>query len=313
MAQKVVQYQAALQLAQGAPQLYNMPVLHRQMLEVLGIPNYQKLVPMEDDMKPRDPVTENQNILKGKPVKAFLYQDHQAHIAVHMSAMQDPKVQAVLQQAMGSNPQALMALQATVGAHISEHLGYEYRKQIEQTMGMNIPTYGEDESDNQVTIPEAMEVQISQLAAQASQQLTGQHQQEAQAQANQAKQQDPLIQMQQQELQLKAQDLQRKVAKDQSDAQLEAMKIQVDRERIGAQQQSTGAQINAKLQDTQASIKAKQDEMAAKLGVDVALKEGERTHQKQQTNQQHDHAKFLAERQHQQAERQAQRQTKEPK
>jgi hypothetical protein len=308
MAQKVVQYQAALQLAQGAPQLYNLPVLHRQMLEVLGIPNYQKLVPMEDDMKPRDPVTENQNILKGKPVKAFLYQDHQAHIAVHMSAMQDPKVQAVLQQAMGSNPQALMALQATMGAHISEHLGYEYRKQIEQAMGMDIPNYGEDDTDNQVTIPEDMEVQISKLAAQASQQLTGQHQQEAQAQANQAKQQDPLIQMQQQELQLKAQDLQRKVAKDQSDAQLEAMKIQVDRERIGAQQQVAGAQISSKMQDTQASLKAKQDEMAAKLGVDVALKEGERSHQKQQTNQQHDHAKFLAERQHQQAERLAQRQ-----
>ena len=308
MAQKVVQYQAALQLAQGAPQLYNLPVLHRQMLEVLGIPNYQKLVPMEDDMKPRDPVTENQNILKGKPVKAFLYQDHQAHIAVHMSAMQDPKVQAVLQQAMGSNPQALATLQATMAAHVSEHLGYEYRKQIEQAMGMNIPTYGEDDTDNQVTIPDSMEVQISKLAAQASQQLLQQNQQQAQQQQNQQQQQDPLIQMQQQELQLKAQDLQRKVAKDQSDAQLEAMKIQVDRERIGAQQQSTGAQISSKMQDTQAQLRAKQDELAAKLGVDVAMKEGERSHQKQQTNQQHDHAKFLAERQHQQAERQAQRQ-----
>lgn len=297
MAQKVVQYQAALQLAQGAPQLYNMPVLHRQMLEVLGIPNYQKLVPMEDDMKPRDPVTENQNILKNKPVKAFLYQDHQAHIAVHMSAMQDPKVQMVIQQSMGQNPQALAALQAAMSAHINEHLGYEYRKQIEQTMGMDIPNYGEDDTDNQVTIPEAMEVQISKLAAQASQQLLQQNQQEAQAQQNQQKAQDPLIQMQQQELQLKAQDLQRKVAKDQSDAQLEAMKIQVDRERIGAQQQSTGAQISAKMQDTQAQLRAKQDQMAAKLGVDVALKESERTHQKQQTNQQHDHARFLAERQ----------------
>jgi hypothetical protein len=295
MAQKVVQYQAALQLAQGAPQLYNMPVLHRQMLEVLGIPNYQKLVPMEDDMKPRDPVTENQNILKGKPVKAFLYQDHQAHIAVHMSAMQDPKVQMVIQQSMGQNPQALAALQAAMSAHINEHLGYEYRKQIEQTMGMDIPNYGEDDTDNQVTIPEAMEVQISKLAAQASQQLLQQNQQEAQAQQNQQKAQDPLIQMQQQELQLKAQDLQRKVAKDQSDAQLEAMKIQVDRERIGAQQQSTGAQLQAK-----------QNEFRSKLDVDVALKESERAHQKQQTNQEHNHARFLAERQAQMAERQAQ-------
>jgi hypothetical protein len=173
-------------------------------------------------------------------------------------------------------------------------------------MGMDIPNYGEDDTDNQVTIPEGMEVQISKLAAQASQQLLQQNQQQAQAQQNQQKAQDPLIQMQQQELQLKAQDLQRKVAKDQSDAQLEAMKIQVDRERIGAQQQSTGAQISAKMQDTQAQLRAKQDEMAAKLGVDVALKESERTHQKQQTNQQHDHARFLAERQAQMAERQAQ-------
>jgi glutamine amidotransferase PdxT len=227
-----------------------------------------------------------------------------------MSAMQDPKVQMVIQQSMGQNPQALAALQAAMSAHINEHLGYEYRKQIEQTMGMDIPNYGEDDTDNQVTIPEAMEVQISKLAAQASQQLLQQNQQEAQAQQNQQKAQDPLIQMQQQELQLKAQDLQRKVAKDQSDAQLEAMKIQVDRERIGAQQQSTGAQISAKMQDTQAQLRAKQDEMAAKLGVDVALKESEHAHHKQQTNQQHDHARFLAERQAQMAERQAQKQPK---
>ena len=306
MAQRVVQYQAALQLAQGAPNLYNMPVLHRQMLEVLGIPNYQKLVPMEDDMKPRDPVTENQNILKNKPVKAFLYQDHQAHIAVHMSAMQDPKVQMVLQQAFGANPQALAALQATMAAHINEHLGYEYRKQIEQTMGMNIPSYGEDDTDNQVTIPEAMEVQISQLAAQASQQLTGQHQQEAQAQANQAKQQDPLIQMQQQEIQLKQGDLQRKVAKDQTDAQLEMAKLQLEREKLNAQQEQAGANIGLKMQTTQQTLAADKDKVAAKLGVDVAMKEGERAHQKHQTNQQHGHATRLAQLQQQERAQQAQ-------
>ena len=306
MAQRVVQYQAALQLAQGAPNLYNMPVLHRQMLEVLGIPNYQKLVPMEDDMKPRDPVTENQNILKNKPVKAFLYQDHQAHIAVHMAAMQDPKVQMVLQQAFGANPQALAALQATMAAHINEHLGYEYRKQIEQTMGMNIPSYGEDDTDNQVTIPEAMEVQISQLAAQASQQLTGQHQQEAQAQANQAKQQDPLIQMQQQEIQLKQGDLQRKVAKDQTDAQLEMAKLQLEREKLNAQQEQAGANIGLKMQTTQQTLAADKDKVAAKLGVDVAMKEGERAHQKHQTNQQHGHATRLAQLQQQERAQQAQ-------
>jgi hypothetical protein len=313
MAQRVVQYQAALQLAQGAPNLYNMPVLHRQMLEVLGIPNYQKLVPMEDDMKPRDPVTENQNILKNKPVKAFLYQDHQAHIAVHMSAMQDPKVQMVLQQAFGANPQALAALQATMAAHINEHLGYEYRKQIEQTMGMNIPSYGEDDTDNQVTIPEAMEVQISQLAAQASQQLTGQHQQEAQAQANQAKQQDPLIQMQQQEIQLKQGDLQRKVAKDQTDAQLEMAKLQLEREKLNAQQEQAGANIGLKMQTTQQTLAADKDKVAAKLGVDVAMKEGERAHQKHQTNQQHGHATRLAQLQQQERAQQPEKQVKNDK
>jgi len=330
MAQKVVQYQAALQLAQGAPQLYNLPELHRQMLEVLGIPNYQKLVPMEDDMKPRDPITENQNVLKGKPVKAFLYQDHQAHIAVHTAAMQDPKIQAVLQQSLAANPQAAQTMQAAMSAHINEHLGFEYRKQLEQAMGVDIPTYGDDDSDNQVTIPDDMEVQISQMAAQAAQQLLQQNQQEAQQQQNQQTQQDPLVQMQQQELQIKAQDLQRKIAKDQSDAQLEAMKIQVERERIGSQQEAAGATMMAKLQmerhridsqqeadgaklaariqETQAQINGKKDELSAKLGVDVAMKESDREHQRRQNtaSQQHErykdetsqsHAKFLAERQ----------------
>lgn len=306
MAQRVVQYQAALALAQQSPQLYNMPVLHRQMLEVLGIPNYQKLVPMNDDMKPRDPITENQNILKGKPVKAFLYQDHQAHITVHMSAMQSPEIQQVLQQSMGQNPQALQALQAAMAAHINEHLGYEYRKQIEQMMGQNIPSYGDDDEDNQITIPEEMEVQISKMAAQASQKLLQQGQQRAAQQDAQQKAQDPLIQMQQQELQLKAQDLQRKAAKDQSDAQIEMLKIQVDRERITGQQEAAGANLAAKMQDTDKQLTAKQNELAAKLGVDVALKEGERVHQKHQTNQQHDHQHKLAAMQAAQAERQAQ-------
>lgn len=239
MAQRVVQYQAALQLAQQAPQLYDLPTLHRQMLEVLGIPNYQQLVPMSDDMKPRDPITENQNILKGKPVKAFLYQDHQAHITVHMSAMQDPKVQSVIQMSMGANPQAMLALQAAMSAHINEHLGYEYRKQLEQTMGNTLPNYGKDDEDNQVTIPEDLEVHISQMAAQASQQLLQKNQQEAQAQANAQKQQDPLVQMQQQEIQIKQQEvqikqqeIQRKAAKDQLDAQIEASKLELEQQRV---------------------------------------------------------------------------------
>jgi hypothetical protein len=232
MAQKVVQYQAALQLAQTAPQIYDLPQLHRQMLDVLGIKNYQKLVPMEDDMKPRDPVTENMNILRNKPVKAFIYQDHQAHIAVHMSAMQDPKVQAIV----GMNPQMAQALQATMMAHIYEHLGMEYRKQIEQTMGQTLPPYNEEQDEIEMS-PE-MEVKVSQMAAQASQQLLQQNMQQAQQQKAQQQAQDPLIQMQQQELQIKGQDLQRKVQKDMTDAQLKQEQIQTERMRIAVQKQS---------------------------------------------------------------------------
>ena len=208
MSQKVVQYQAALQLAQTAPQLYDLPKLHRQMLDVLGIKNYQKLVPVEEDKKPQDPVTENQQILMSKPVKAFYYQDHQAHIQVHMSAMQDPKILQLMQ----NNPMA-QQIQAAAMAHINEHIGYEYKKQIEMRMGMEIPRSAEEEDQG---IPEGMEVQISQMAAQAAQQLLQQNQQEAAAQQAAQQAQDPLIQMQQQEIQLKQQDLQLKQQKQQN-------------------------------------------------------------------------------------------------
>lgn len=303
MAQRVVQYQAALQLAQGAPQLYNLPVLHRQMLEVLGIPNYQKLVPTNEDMKPRDPITENQNILKNRPVKAFLYQDHQAHISVHMAAMQDPKVLAVLQQSMGQNPQMLAALQAAMSAHIGEHLGYEYRKQLEQSMGTSLPSYGEDDEDNQVSIPEELEIQISQLAARASQQLLQQNQQEAQNQQAQQKQQDPLIQMQQQELQIKQQDLQRKAHKDQADYDIEVKKIALEREKASLGQEKAGAQIGLQQQLTTQKLQADKDKVAAKMGVDVALKTAEHQHQRSQQDGTHSHAQKLAEMQQRVAQR----------
>jgi len=163
MSQKVVQYQAALQLAQSAPQLYDLAQLHRQMLDVLGIKNAQKLIKLEGDKKPEDPVTENQNVLSMKPIKAFYYQDHQAHIAVHMSAMQDPKIM----QLVGQSPQA-QQIGAAMQAHIAEHLGFEYKKQMEQMMGMEIPT---EYAENEEEIPRELEVRISQMAAQAGQQL----------------------------------------------------------------------------------------------------------------------------------------------
>ena len=230
MAQKIVQYQAVLQLAQAAPQIYNMPLLHRQMLDVLGIKNAEKLVPMDEDQKPTDPVTENQNVLMGKPVKAFLYQDHQAHITVHMSAMQDPKIQALMQ----NNPSAPQLMQAML-AHINEHLGFEYRKQIEQQMGMSLPPQ-KDEAGEEINMDPRVEAQLAPMLAQAAQQLLQKNQQEVQQQKAQQQAQDPLVQMQMQELQIKAQEQQRKAAKDQADNALRQQQLQIERERVMAQQ-----------------------------------------------------------------------------
>jgi hypothetical protein len=222
MAQKIVQYQAALQLAQSAPQLYNMPLLHRQMLDVLGIKNAQKLLPLPEDQQPTDPVTENQNILMMKPVKAFAYQDHQAHITVHMSAMQDPKIAQLLQ----NNPMA-QQLQASMMAHINEHLGFQYRVEIQNQLGFSMPPQVDLSGEDMHIDPQA-EARLAPILAQAAQRLLAQNQaQAAQAQAAQQAQ-DPLLQLQQQELQIKQQEAQRKAAKDQADIQLAQEKLQAD-------------------------------------------------------------------------------------
>jgi hypothetical protein len=236
MAQKIVQYQAVLQLAQSAPQMYNMPLLHRQMLDVLGIKNAQKLIPMSEDQKPMDPVSENQNILMGKPVKAFLYQDHQAHIAVHMAAMQDPKIQQLLQ----GNPMA-QQMQAQMMAHINEHLGFEYRKQIELQLGMNLPPQ-HDEGGEDVQLDPVVEARLAPLLAQAAQQLLQSNQAQVAQQQAQQQAQDPIIQMQQQELQLKAAEQQRKVQKDQVDAQLRLKQLEIEHERIVSQAKTSQQQ-----------------------------------------------------------------------
>ena len=261
MSQKVVQYQAVLQLAQTAPQLYDMPLLHRQMLDVLGVKNYTKLVPTEDDTRPRDPITENQNILMGKPVKAFLYQDHQAHIAVHMGAMQDPKIQ----QIVGQNPQAQM-LQAAMMAHINEHVGYEYRKQMEAAMGIQLPNYEEDED---IQIPKEMEVKVSQAAAQATQQLLQQHMQEAQQQQAQQQMQDPIIQMQMQELQIKQAEVQRKIAKDQADALARDKQLQIEMERINAQKEIAGANMAVKVEGERMRSNKQQESEGFRAALDL--------------------------------------------
>jgi hypothetical protein len=274
MSQKVVQYQAALQLAQTAPQLYNLPVLHRQMLEVLGIKNAGKLVPLEEDKKPTDPVSENMNVLAMKPVKAFLYQDHLAHIQVHMAAMKDPKIL----QAIGQTPMAEQ-IGAAMQAHINEHIGYEYRKQMEQRMGMLLPS---PEKIAQDGIPQSMEVHISQLAAQAAQQLLQQNQQQAAQQAAAQQAQDPLIQLQQQELQLKQQELQRKTIKDKIDAAAKADQLDIEKERIASQERIAGVQVGAQTAKNRAELAAKQQLEGVKLGADIAHKKAQMEQPRQQ-------------------------------
>ena len=275
MAQKIVQYQAVLQLSQSAPNLYDMPLLHRQMLEVLGVKHANKLIPMDDDQRPRDPVTENQNILKNKPVKAFLYQDHQSHIAVHQAVMQDPHVMSILQ----NDPQAPQ-MQAAMQAHINEHLGYEYRKQLEQQMGMQLPEY--DEDDDETTIPKDMENRIAQMAAQASQQLLQQHKQQDQQQKNQQQMQDPIIQMQMQELQIKQAEVQRKIAKDKLDSESKDKQLQVEMARIDAQKEIAGANMAMKhATDTQRTDSQEKLE-GFRTGMDVNKIRMQQAHQNSQ-------------------------------
>jgi hypothetical protein len=261
MAQKIVQYQAVLQLAQGAPQLYNMPLLHRQMLEVLGIKEAQKLVPMDEDQKPEDPVTENQNILKTKPVKAFAYQDHEAHITTHTSAMQDPKISALI----GQMPQA-QAIMGAMQAHIAEHIGFAYRIEIEKQLGMNLPEQT-DESGEEIDIDPQVEVRLAPLIAQAAQRLLSQNQQQAQQQQAQQQAQDPIIQMQQQELQLKQGELERKKQKDAMDMQLKQQQLQIEKERIDTQAQIEGIRISSKMSSEMEERNSRQTAEGIKLGL----------------------------------------------
>jgi len=263
MAQKIVQYQAVLQLAQGAPQLYNLPLLHRQMLDVLGVKEAEKLVPMDEDQKPVDPVSENQNVLSGKPVKAFLYQDHKSHIMVHMSAMQDPKIMALLQQ----NPMA-QQMQAAMMAHINEHLGFEYRRQIEEQLGMTLPPR-QDESGEEMHMDPEVEARLSPMLAQAAQRLLAKNQGEAQQEQAQKQAQDPLVQMQQQELQIKAADQKRKEAKDQADNAIKMAQQQIERERIASQ--NAQADKRDKIDAIKAASQMSNDRQSemARLSIDV--------------------------------------------
>ena len=282
MSQKIVQYQAVLQLSQTAPQIYDMPYLHRQMIETLGIKNVQKIIPTVDDMSPKDPVTENMDIMNGKPVKAFLYQDHAAHLQVHMAAIQDPKIA----QMMGQNPQA-QTLMTAAQAHIMEHIAFQYRKEIEQQLGATLPPM-EDGTGEPNTLPEEIEIRVSQLAAQAAAKLLQKDMAEAQAQQIAQQQQDPVIQMQQQELQLRAQELQLKQQQMQIDAQIRQAELQrkqqetqimaatkADEIRIREQEVSNRTQIDAArlgvdIQKHKTTLSAKQQAEGVRMGIDIA-------------------------------------------
>jgi hypothetical protein len=275
MSQKVVQYQAVMQMAQANPQIYDQVELNKQMLEVLGVKNISKLIPSSDDQTPKDPVSENMNIINGKPVKAFIYQDHQAHIAVHMSAMQDPKIL----QMVGQNPQA-QAIQAAAMAHINEHVAFEYRKQLEEQLGVPLPKPDE-------TLPEDIEFELSKVMAEAAKKLSAKSASEMQQQQAQQQQQDPIIQMQQQELQLKAQDLQIKQQKTQADIQVEQARLELDKMRIESQERIAGAQLGAQAVKSDKDIEAKQFVEGTKLGIQAVKDNNEQDIRKEQAQLQY--------------------------
>ena len=233
MAQRVVQYQAAFQMSEKAPQIYDLPYLHRQMLEVLGIKNADKIIPMSDDQKPRDPVSENMSALVGKPIKAFIYQDHDAHIATHTSFMQDPMIAGTI----GQNPMA-QQIMASLQAHIAEHLGFSYRKQIEERLGVPLPPPDEQ-------LPEDMEVQLARLVADAGKQVAQAHQQQAAQQQAQQQAQDPMFQLEQAKVKIQEMEVSRKAAKDQADAQIAGQKLQLDKDRVEIEAMKEGMRVEA--------------------------------------------------------------------
>jgi hypothetical protein len=276
MAQKIVQYQAVLQLAQQAPQLYNLPLLHRQMIEVLGIKNANKLVPVEEDAVPTDPVQENQNLLMNKPVKAFIEQNHTAHIQAHMAAIQNPKIQQLMQM----NPQA-QAIMAAAMAHINEHIAFEYRKQVEMQIGHPLP--GEEQNKH---MPPELADQIAMATAQASQQILQRDQQQAAQQQAQQQAQDPIIQMQQQELQLKMQEFQLKQQKQQIDAAAKADQLEIEKSRIEAQMQIAAMQVSANAAGKRDQLARQQETEGVRLGLDAAKHKAQMANQRLQTHMQ---------------------------
>jgi hypothetical protein len=258
MSQRVVQYQAVIQMAQMAPDIYDLPQLHRNMLEVLGIKNAEKLIPLEEDMKPKDPVSENMEILKSEPVKAFMFQDHEAHIKVHMAMIQDPQVQ----QLIGQNPKAPM-MQAALMAHIAEHTGYAYRRKIEQQLGMSLPPEDEKMSPQ-------VEIALSGMMAQAAQQVLQNSQAQAQQQQAQQQNQDPVIQMQKQELQIRDKEAQTKAQKVQGDLALAQKRLQMEAADKADKMHLEEKKLAVTAATNRDRLAAEQERAGTQMGIDIA-------------------------------------------
>ena len=258
MAQRIMQYQAVIQLSQTAPQIYDLPHLHRQMIEVLGIKNADKLIPLDDEQKPKDPVYENMAIINMKPVKAFQYQDHQAHIQVHMSAMQDP----VIMKMVGQNPQA-QAMQAAMMAHIAEHTAFAYRQRIEQQLGIPLPPEGED-------LPPQVELALSSMMAQAAQQVLQENQAQAAQEQAQQQAQDPVLQMQQQELKIKEGELALKEKKLQIDASTKADELELKKQALEGKMELDGFKAGQQAQQAEKKLQADQEREGVRMGIDIA-------------------------------------------
>jgi hypothetical protein len=278
MSQKIVQYQAVIQLSQTAPQLYNLPYLHRQMINILGIKNADKLVPLPDDRKPADPITENMNIMNMKPVKAFMYQDHEAHIKVHMNAIQDPKIAQLLSQ----NPQA-QAIHSAALAHINEHLAFAYRRHMEDILGVQLPDYKEEDNEG---IPREMEVKISAMAAQASDLLLNRNKTEMAAQQAQQAAQDPIVQMQQKDLAIKEAELQRKAKKDEADTMLRVQQQAIEKERIASQERMAIKTQGINLAEKVMDLKMRKEDRDNTLGVDLIKHSNDIKNKNRLTNKQ---------------------------
>ena len=270
MSQKVVQYQAVMQLAQANPDIYDLVELNKQMLDVLGVKNINKLIPSKDDIPPRDPVSENMDLINGKPVKAFIYQDHQAHITTHMTFKDDPK----LAQLVGQSPKAPI-IGAAIEAHIAEHLAFEYRRQIEEQLGVPLPAPNEK-------LPEDIEVDVSRLAARAAKQLMAKNMAEIENEQTKQKMEDPLIQMQQQELQIKQMEAQAKAQKMQADTALEQAKLELERLKIDSQERIAGAKIGADAVNQKRELDAKEFMEGTKLGAQ-AVQQDKQLRQQSQT------------------------------